>query len=194
MGELLFFYGFSLVAVLAAMMMVKSHNPVHSVLYLVLDFFAVAGIFVLQGAAYLAMVLVIVYVGALAVLFLFIVMMLDLRKPAPMRRRGWRAGVWLLLFGGMLGELVLVALKVAPPGEIVTPLVSSATTIGTVLYTRYAPFFEMAGLILFVAMVGAIMLTRREREARPRQNASEQIARSPRTEVRYVKMDPGSGI
>ena len=194
----IFFYVFSIVTVAAAFMVIAAKNPVHSVLFLILAFFNAAGLFILLGAEFLAMILVVVYVGAVAVLFLFVVMMLDVDFAAL------RAGFANYLFPGLLLAAALLAEMVAallahgagaidlagraPPAGA---QVSNIQALGRLLYTDYLFIFEAAGIVLLVAMVGAIVLTRRKRsDVRP-QRISAQVRRRPQDAV--VNMQPGVG-
>src|SRR5437879_2566902 len=167
----LFFYLFAGVCIAAAVMVIVARNPVHSVLFLILTFFNAAALFVLLGAEFLAMILVVVYVGAVAVLFLFVVMMLDI-DFSELKRGTLR----LIPVGGGVGALLafeLIALvginwHIAPTAQahraLVTPAdVSNTAAIGRVLYTDYIYYFQIAGLVLLVAMIGAIVLTLRHR-------------------------------
>ncbi len=195
------FYLLALVSVVAALLVVSAKNPVHSVLYLITVFFSAAGLFVLMGAEFLAMLLVVVYVGAVAVLFLFVVMMLDVDFVAL--RQGFAR---YLPIGGAIGvilliEMVLVATAVAEHGAAskftgpVTPSsVTNAEAIGSVLYTNYAYIFQAAGLVLLVAMIGAIVLTLRHRPGVKRQNVSAQVARNPKSGMQVVQIEDGAGI
>jgi NADH-quinone oxidoreductase subunit J len=194
-----FFYMFAAVMVASGLMVIMARNPVHAVLFLILAFFNAAGLFVLLGAEFLAMILVVVYVGAVAVLFLFVVMMLDVDfaelragfvRYAPL---GALVGLIVLL------ELVMVVLSnVMQPGALSTasapilPGVTNTEALGRVLYTRYAYFFEGAGLILLVAMIGAIVLTLRHKEGVKRQSIAAQVARRKSTAVKVVKVAPGT--
>src|SRR5579862_1706872 len=160
----IFFYLFAGVCVASAVMVVTSRNPVHSVLFLILAFVNAAGLFVLLGAEFLAMILIVVYVGAVAVLFLFVVMMLDVDFAEL--REGFLSylPVGALVGAVLLAELLLVVggWAIAPAGGNAAPVaqnVSNTQAIGLVLYTRYVYFFEVAGLILLVAMIGAIVMT-----------------------------------
>ena len=197
--QALVFYMFAAVAVASAAMVVVSRNPVHSVLFLVLTFFNAAGLFVLQGAEFLAMVLVIVYVGAVAVLFLFVVMMLDV--DLAQLRQGF---VRFLPVGATVGlilaaELVVVvggwafAPDVGTPAAPVPDLISNTHALGAVLYTQYIYLFQVAGVVLLIGMVGAIVLTHRRRDVK-RQNISEQVHRDPADEVELRKVATGKGI
>jgi NADH-quinone oxidoreductase subunit J len=195
------FYVFASVTVACAIMVVLSRNPVHSVLYLILAFFNAAGLFLLVGAEFLAMILVIVYVGAVAVLFLFVVMMLDVNFVEL--RKGVRKYVYIgAALGGVLFiELGLVAtswtLGPALSGAVLAPAVGevhNTRALGQVIYTDYIYLFQGAGLILLVAMVGAIVLTLRQRVGVKKQVISDQIARSAKDDVELVKVRPGSGV
>jgi NADH-quinone oxidoreductase subunit J len=191
------FYVFALLTVFSAVMVISAKNPVHSVLFLIFAFFNASGLFLLMGAELIAMLLVIVYVGAVAVLFLFVVMMLDINF-AKLREGFLRylplgaliavilfAEIFLMLNGSMLS---IETSKAALPRQVpMTEGVTNAHQIGAVLYTRFAYPFQVAGLVLLVAMVGAIVLTLRQREGVRRQNISRQIARNPRESLRMVK-------
>jgi NADH-quinone oxidoreductase subunit J len=197
----IFFYIFAAVAVASAFMVIASRNPVHSVLFLILTFVNAAGLFVLLGAEFLAMILVVVYVGAVAVLFLFVVMMLDVDFVEL--RQGF---LNYLPVGGLVGliflvELVLIlGIAVINPGAqkaIVTPItagVSNTEALGLVLYTRYVYFFEAASLVLLVAMIGAIVLTLRHKPNARRQNVRAQNARTKETAMEIRKVPSGQGL
>ncbi|WP_137124208.1 NADH-quinone oxidoreductase subunit J [Roseomonas sp. HF4] len=191
------FYAFAAVLIASAVMVVASRNPVHSVLFLILAFFNAAALFLLAGAEFLAMILVIVYVGAVAVLFLFVVMMLDI--DFVQLREGFQryAPVGAIIGGILLLELLMV-LSVsrlapdAPPLLSPTPTgVTNAEAIGRILYTDYIYLFQASGLILLVAMIGAIVLTLRERPGTRRQNIAEQVARSGSVNLRSVPTGAG---
>jgi NADH-quinone oxidoreductase subunit J len=198
------FYLMAAITLAAGFAVVSARNPVHSVLFLILAFFSAAGLFVLMGAEFLAMLLVVVYVGAVAVLFLFVVMMLDVDFTAL--RQGFARYVPLAgLFGLVLaGEMVFASYVVASQGAAKlndTPMASgphaqatNAEAIGRVLYTDYVYFFQAAGLVLLVAMIGAIVLTLRHKPGVRRQVIADQVARSPRTGMRVVSLKPGEGI
>ncbi len=200
----LFFYLFASICVASAVMVIASKNPVHSVLFLILAFVNAAGLFVLLGAEFLAMILVIVYVGAVAVLFLFVVMMLDVDFTEL--RQGFLnyAPVGGLIGGILLVELVFFVLAnwVTSPGAltvIATPIPSLDTTsntaaLGLVLYTRYVYFFQAAGLVLLVAMIGAIVLTLRHKPSVKRQNVADQVARTKATAIEIRRVRPGQGV
>ncbi|MCK0208408.1 NADH-quinone oxidoreductase subunit J [Starkeya koreensis] len=196
----LFFYLFAGVAVASAFMVIASRNPVHSVLFLILTFVNASGLFILIGAEYLAMLLVVVYVGAVAVLFLFVVMMLDVDFVEL--RQGF---LQYLPVGGLVGfiflaELVLVvgswSFGQGVTGAVVAPApgVSNAVQIGRVLYTDYVYFFQAAGLVLLVAMIGAIVLTLRHKENVKRQSIPVQNARTKAMAIDVVKVPSGKGL
>ncbi|MGE5148272.1 MAG: NADH-quinone oxidoreductase subunit J [Candidatus Eiseniibacteriota bacterium] len=197
------FYMFSAIAVASAVMVVASRNPVHSVLFLILAFFNAAGLFVLLGAEFLAMILVIVYVGAVAVLFLFVVMMLDINFVEL--RSGF---LQYLPIGATIGIVLLVelffvvgtwaALPIATPvaGEPSKAMAGLTNTeqLGMLIYTKYIYLFQGAGMVLLVAMIGAIVLTLRRREGVKRQRISRQTSRSVADSVAVVKVEPRSGV
>jgi len=199
----LFFYLFAGVCVVAAFMVIAARNPVHSVLYLILAFVNAAGLFVLMGAEFLAMILIVVYVGAVAVLFLFVVMMLDVDFAEL--RQGF---LNYMPIGALIGlvflvELLLVvgAWAIGPgmPRAITAPIpaaeaISNTEALGLVLYTRYVYFFQIAGVVLLVAMIGAIVLTLRHKPNVKRQNAAQQVARTRKTAIEVVKVQPGQGV
>ncbi|TSJ61436.1 NADH-quinone oxidoreductase subunit J [Starkeya sp. 3C] len=195
----LFFYLFAGVAVASAFMVIASRNPVHSVLFLILTFVNASGLFILIGAEYIAMLLIVVYVGAVAVLFLFVVMMLDVDFVEL--RQGF---LQYLPVGALVGlvffaELVLVVGSWTF-GEGVTGAVaassdvSNAVQIGRVLYTDYVYFFQAAGLVLLVAMIGAIVLTLRHKENVKRQSIPVQNARTKAMAIDVVKVPSGKGL
>lgn len=202
--QVLCFYLFSAIMVASAVMVISSRNPVHSVLFLILAFFNAAGLFVLIGAEFLAMILVIVYVGAVAVLFLFVVMMLDVNIAEL--RQGF---LQYLPIGGLIGVILMVELIMVagfyfgapeaaeavarvpiPPGDQIT----NTEALGRVLYTDYVYLFQASGLILLVAMIGAIVLTLRQREGVKRQSIARQIAISRDEAVEVKDVPSGSGI
>jgi NADH-quinone oxidoreductase subunit J len=197
------FYVLALTTVGAGFAVVSARNPVHSVLFLILAFFSAAGLFVMMGAEFLAMLLVVVYVGAVAVLFLFVVMMLDVDFTAF--RQGFAR---YLPLGGTIAvllaiEMVVVSASVANRGAAranETPRasgaldVTNAEAIGRVLYTDYIYFFQAAGMVLLVAMIGAIVLTLRHKPGVRRQLVADQVLRSPKTGMRIVNVKPGQGI
>jgi NADH-quinone oxidoreductase subunit J len=194
------FYLFALVAVVSGVLVIFSRSPVHSVLWLILAFFSAAGLFVLLGAEFVAMIMLIVYVGAVAVLFLFVVMMLDVDFAALREGMGRLLPVGLLIavvilvqLGFVFGawevsdEAVALRAAVAPAG------VDNTTALGMLLYTKYVFLFQAAGLILLVAMVGAIVLTLRKRVHVKRQDVLQQMYRDPKAAVQLVDIKPGQG-
>jgi NADH-quinone oxidoreductase subunit J len=201
--QALAFWLFAIVLVAAGAMVVTARNPVHSVLFLILAFFNAAGLFVLLGAEFLAMILVVVYVGAVAVLFLFVVMMLDINF-AELREGFLR----YLPIGTLIGLVLLAELLLVFGAWIAAPDVAAAITapappaarvpntvgLGTLLYTRYVYVFQAAGVILLIAMIGAIVLTLRRRPDVRRQRIAVQHARSRRETIELVKVPPGQGV
>jgi NADH-quinone oxidoreductase subunit J len=198
--QALAFYVFAFVAIAAGVMVIASRNPVHSVLFLILAFFNSAALFVLLGAEFLAMILVVVYVGAVAVLFLFVVMMLDINFAAL--RQGF---LQYLPIGALIGVVLLAELvfvfaswTFAPDAATATAPAAAQVTnthaLGRLLYTHYVYLFQAAGLILLVAMVGAIVLTLRHREGVRRQSIASQVARRREDTIEVVKVPSGSGI
>jgi NADH-quinone oxidoreductase subunit J len=199
----IFFYLFSAVTVGSAFMVIASRNPVHSVLFLILAFVNASGLFMLAGAEFLAMLLIVVYVGAVAVLFLFVVMMLDVDFAEL--REGF---LQYLPVGMLVGAIVLIELFMVigtfllAPGaaaDAVQPIpdmaqVSNIRALGDILYTKYVFHFQVAGMILLVAMIGAIVLTLRHKENVRRQDVARQVARTPATAIEVVKVEPGKGI
>src|ERR1700744_3961788 len=195
------FYVFSVVLVLSALMVVSSRNPVHSVLYLILAFFNAAGLFVLLGAEFLAMILVVVYVGAVAVLFLFVVMMLDIDfadlKKGALQYLPFGALIGLILVGElvMAGSVwVLKPAALSAVAHATPPGVTNTEALGRILYTNYVYYFQIAGLVLLVALIGAIVLTLRARPGVRRQSISRQNARTPKLAVAMVDAKPGEGV
>jgi NADH-quinone oxidoreductase subunit J len=195
------FYVFSTVLIAAALMVVSARNPVHSVLFLILAFFNAAALFVLLGAEFLAMVLVVVYVGAVAVLFLFVVMMLDI--DFTQLRQGFLnyAPYALVVAGVFFFELFVVAWAWSlspPPVESLahpTPTdITNTEALGRILYTNYVHVFQGAGMVLLVAMIGAIVLTLRHREGVKRQNVYTQVSRRREQAVELRKVRPGEGL
>lgn len=201
--QAVFFYLFAAVCVASAFMVIAARNPVHSVLFLILAFFNAAGLFILLGAEFLAMLLVVVYVGAVMVLFLFVVMMLDVDFVEL--RQGF---LQYLPVGGLIGIILLVELVLglgawafAPdvPANVAAPIppldqASNIQALGEVIYTRYIFFFQVAGLVLLVAMVGAIVLTLRHKEGVKRQDIPTQVARNRETSIEVRKVETGKGI
>ena len=200
MIQALVFYLFATVTVLSAVMVVTSRNPVHSVLFLILAFFNAAALFLLMGAEFIAMMLVVVYVGAVAVLFLFVVMMLDINFTAL--RQGFQTYLPIgLLIGVVLFVEILISLgawsigpEMIAAASAPTPApadVSNTKAIGKLLYTQYVLLFQISGLILLVAMIGAIVLTLRQRPGVLRQTISEQVSRLPADVVSLVDVNKG---
>jgi NADH-quinone oxidoreductase subunit J len=197
------FYLFAAVAVVAGFLVVTARNPVHSVLWLILAFFAAAGLFVLLGAEFVAMLMLIVYVGAVAVLFLFVVMMLDVDFAALKAGMaaylpiGLLIGVVLLVqlgfaFGAWETSDIAIAQRaaVAPsPDEL-----ENTAALGNLIYTKYVLLFQMAGLVLLVAMIGAIVLTLRKRVGVKRQDVLAQMYRDPATAIELRDVKPGQGL
>ena len=201
MVQALAFYAFAFVTIAAGVMVVSSRNPVHSVLYLILAFFNAAGLFVLIGAEFIAMILVVVYVGAVAVLFLFVVMMLDINFVEL--RQGF---MQYLPIGALLGLILLVELffvigiwSLTEERGVLAMVVPSQTltnthALGNVLYTKYVYLFQAAGLILLIAMIGAIVLTLRSRPGVRKQRIADQLARKPEEVLDIVKVKEGEGV
>ncbi|PHR61386.1 MAG: NADH:ubiquinone oxidoreductase subunit J [Robiginitomaculum sp.] len=192
------FYVLSAFVVGAAFMVVAARNPVHAVMYLILTFFSAAGLFILMGAEFLALLLIMVYVGAVAVLFMFVVMMLDVDFVELKKGFLQHVPMGVVVGGVLLTEMILVgAYSLAKPsqGVILAPKDSSnIKELGNVLYTEYAFFFEGVGLVLLVALIGAIVLTLRTREGVKRQNIADQIARTREEGVELVDVESGEGI
>lgn len=197
------FYVFAAMAVAAGFMVIAARNPVHSVLFLILTFFNAAALFVLMGAEFIALILVIVYVGAVAVLFLFVVMMLDI--DFAQLRQGF---LQYLPIGGLVGLILLIELLLVAGAWVITPdamqvaaspspaleQVANTRALGQILYTQYAYLFQAAGLILLVAMIGAIVLTLRHRPDIKRQVISRQVGRKRHEGVELKDVKPGQGI
>jgi len=197
----IFFYLFAAITVASAAMVISARNPVHSVLFLILAFVNAAGLFVLMGAEFLAMILIVVYVGAVAVLFLFVVMMLDVDFAEL--REGFLSylPVGALVGAVLLAELLLVVGAWAIGPEVVkgvaAPIpggITNTEALGLVLYTRYVYFFQAAGVILLVAMIGAIVLTLHHKPQVRRQNIAEQVARNRAAAIEVVKVKSGQGL
>ena len=201
--QALFFYLFAGVCVASAFMVIAAKNPVHSVLFLILAFVNAAGLFVLLGAEFLAMILVVVYVGAVAVLFLFVVMMLDINFVEL--RQGF---LQYLPIGGLIGVILLVELLFVFASWAALPAtgaladvpipspetVDNTRAIGRLLYTNYVYLFQASGMVLLVAMIGAIVLTLRHKPNVKRQNIANQVARRKATAIEIVKVRPGQGL
>lgn len=197
----LIFYMLALTAIASAVMVISARNPVHSVLFLILTFFNAAGLFVLLGAEFLAMILVVVYVGAVAVLFMFVVMMLDINFVEL--RQGF---LQYLPVGASIGLVLLIELLVvvtgwnfAPGAEkaMVQPMpdgVSNTHALGGMIYTDYVYMFQAAGVILLIAMIGAIVLTHRRRPGVKKQRIFDQIGRRKEETLEIRKVERGKGI
>ncbi len=203
MIEALSFYLFAGITVISGLMVISARNPVHSVLFLILAFFNSAALFLLLGAEFVAMILIIVYVGAVAVLFLFVVMMLDIDFVEL--RQGF---LRYLPIGALIGLVLLVELfivlgtwvlppeaaeRAAAPTPALTET-SNTLALGELIYTHYAYLFQAAGLVLLVAMIGAIVLTHRRRDGVKRQNIFDQVSRRPKDAIEVKKVSPGQGI
>lgn len=202
--QALAFYLFASVAILAGVLVISARNPVHSVLYLILAFFNAAGLFVLMGAEFLAMILVVVYVGAVAVMFMFVVMMLDINF-AELRQGFLRYAP----IGGVVGLILLAELLIILGGWTLSPTARTAEAVaatpattdvtnthalGNLIYTHYIYLFQIAGMILLIAMIGAIVLTHRRRPGIRRQDISRQVARRPANTIEIRKIPSGKGI
>jgi NADH-quinone oxidoreductase subunit J len=201
--EAAFFYLFAFILVGSAFMVIAARNPVHSVLFLILAFFNAAGLFLLSGAEFLALILLVVYVGAVLVLFLFVVMMLDVdfteMKRGVLEYAPAGALVGIILLGDLIGVLggYTFSPDLAKTGA--TPIPSLAekpntAALGDILYTDYLFYFEVAGLLLLVAMVGAIVLTIRHKQGVKRQSIAAQVARNPKTAVKLHDVKTGEGV
>ncbi len=196
------FYLLAFATIAAGLLVVSAKNPVHSVLFLITAFFSAAGLFVLLGAEFLAMLLIVVYVGAVAVLFLFVVMMLDVDFTALRQGFAQYLPIGAIVAGVLTVEMIVIAVKVATDGaaaKLAGPMASpvgvpNTEAIGRVLYTDYIFFFQLAGLVLLVAMIGAIVLTLRHKPGVKRQDIGKQIARTPKTGMEIVQIKPGEGI
>jgi len=196
-----FFYIFAIITVISSVMVIVSKNPVHSVFFLILAFFNATGLFVLMGAEFLAMMLLVVYVGAVAVLFLFVIMMLNIDFASLRTGMIKNASLGLLIGGILLGEIIFsfIGMKYGignEPGlELFVKLGEEENTraLGKVLYTDYIYLFQCAGLILLVAMVGAIVLTHRKRDNVKKQDAIKQVLRNKEDSIKISKINIGDG-
>ncbi len=196
--DLIAFYIFAAIVTVSALSVIIARNPVHSVLWLILTFFTAAGMLVLIGAEFLAMLLVVVYVGAVAVLFLFVVMMLDV-DFVELKQGSLR--YWP--FAGLVGIAFIAEIALASFAREASNLgtknpspgaETNAEAIGQVMYTQYFLLFQLAGLILLVAMIGAIVLTLRHKPGVKRQNIAAQTARRRKDATEAVTVEPGKGI
>ena len=203
MVEAIIFYMLAGIILLSGTAVILSRNPVHSVLWLILAFFNAAGLFLMLGAEFLAMILVIVYVGAVAVLFLFVVMMLDI--DFSKLREGFVSYLpfGLILAGLLAAELIVAAtaaVVVGSPAEPLAPAIATVTQVsntealGALIYTQYVYVFQAAGMILLTAMIGAIVLTHRQRGGVKRQNIGDQVNRRPEDAVVITKPGIGQGV
>ncbi|WP_315756752.1 MULTISPECIES: NADH-quinone oxidoreductase subunit J [unclassified Bradyrhizobium] len=197
----LFFYLFAAVCVASAVMVIISKNPVHSVLYLILAFVNASGLFVLMGAEFLAMILVVVYVGAVAVLFLFVIMMLDVDFTELREGFLQYMPIGLVIGGIFLFELLLTVsywvINPSTPKAITAAIPTNVTNteaLGLVLYTKYIHYFQLSGMILLVAMIGAIVLTLRHKASVKRQDINVQNARTPEMAMAVRKVAVGQGL
>ena len=197
-----FFYTFAIISVISSFMVIFAKNPVHSVLFLILTFFNATGLFVLMGAEFLAMLLLIVYVGAVAVLFLFVVMMLNIDFNSLRTGMIKNAPLGLLIGTILLGEMIFsfIGMKYGvankPGNELFIVLGEEENTraLGNVLYTNYIYLFQCAGLILLVAMIGAIVLTHRKRDNVKQQDAVKQVLRNREDAIEVKEVEIGKGV
>jgi NADH-quinone oxidoreductase subunit J len=197
MIETLTFYLFAFILIFSAIAVISMRNPVHSVLFLILGFFNASGLFILIGAEFVAMILAIVYVGAVAVLFLFVVMMLDVRFNDLRKGAMQYVPLGLIIGAVLLAEFIyLFSGWVLPENtnEILVSGITNTQEIGNVLYTDYVLPFQIAGLILFVAMIGAIVLTHRKRAGVLRQNIKAQVTRTKEDAMEIKKVASGTGV
>lgn len=197
----LFFYGFAALIVLCSIMVISSRNPVHSVLWLIFAFCNGAGLMVLMGAEFIAMMLIIIYVGAVAVLFLFVVMMLDVKftelKSTATSEMTFAFFLAFFLFADLVVVVLLGSKIIVPQGDAVfaiSPDIGNAYAIGRLLYTEFVLPFQTAGIILFVAMIASISLTLRLRPGVKRQKVSSQLARNKENSLLTAKLDGKSGL
>lgn len=202
-ASIIFFYMFASILIASAFMVISSRNPVHSVLFLILAFVNASGLFIMAGAEFLGLLLIVVYVGAVAVLFLFVVMMLDVDFVEL--REGF---LQYLPIGALVGIIVLVELLMVVGSWIAAPVTASSTAqpipdvnevrnieaLGNILYTDHIFFFQISGMILLVAMVGAIVLTLRHKPSVRRQDIATQVGRDPKTAISNVNVESGKGL
>ena len=201
----LFFYFFSIIAILSAIMVIVSRNTVHAVFFLILDFISIASLFILIGAEFLGMMMIIVYVGAVAVLFLFVVMLLNVSEQKLSWFRGSRKTKHIPI-GLAVGAVILLELIVVVGGWKYRNTFSETKflnfekdftnthAIGNVMYTEYIHLFQISGLILLLSMIGAIVLTYRKREGVKRQNYFTQVGREREDSIKLVEVESGKGI
>jgi NADH-quinone oxidoreductase subunit J len=196
------FYVLAAVTVVSALLVVTARNPVHSVLWLIMAFFSAAGLFVLLGAEFLAMLLVVVYVGAVAVLFLFVVMMLDVDFVKLREGFARYLPIAIIVAGVLLAEMIMITVAVANGGAAADAVGPAAATadktnieaIGRVLYTDYVYFFQAAGIVLLIAMIGAITLTLRHKPGIKRQDVGVQVGRNAKTAMELKSIETGAGL
>ena len=201
----LFFYFFSIIAILSAIMVIVSRNTVHAVFFLILDFISIASLFILIGAEFLGMMMIIVYVGAVAVLFLFVVMLLNVSEQKLSWFRGSRKTNHKQI-GLAVGAVILLELEFVVGGWLYRDTFSETKflnfekdftnthAIGNVMYTEYIHLFQISGLILLLSMIGAIVLTYRKREGVKRQNYFTQVGREREDSIKLVEVESGKGI
>ena len=201
----LFFYFFSIIAILSAIMVIVSRNTVHAVFFLILDFISIASLFILIGAEFLGMMMIIVYVGAVAVLFLFVVMLLNVSEQKLSWFRGARKTKHIRI-GLAVGAVILLELIVVVGGWKYRDTFSETKflnfekdftnthAIGNVMYTEYIHLFQISGLILLLSMIGAIVLTYRKREGVKRQDYFTQVGREREDSIKLVEVESGKGI
>jgi len=200
MIETLVFYMFAITCIASGVLVVTNRNPVHSVLFLILAFFNAGGLFVLAGAEFLAMLLIVVYVGAVAVLFMFVVMMLDVTVVELKQGFLNYLPIGLLVVAIFAGEILASSLawQMAPEAaaniQAKMPEVQNTSALGQLIYTRYVYLFQIAGLVLLVAMIGAIVLTHRRRKDSKKQVIADQLARDAKEAVVLKKVETGRGI
>jgi len=194
LAQVITFYVLAAIVVMSAFLVVASRNPVRSVMWLIATFFTTAGLFVLIGAEFIAMLLIVVYVGAVAVLFLFVVMMLDVDSVELKQGFLSYLPIGALIALGLLAELILVTTATWGTAEPVTPTRFGAEEIGLVLYDEYLFVFQAAGIVLLLAMIGAIVLTLRHRDGVKRQDVGAQVGRRRKDAVTMVDIKPGQGM
>ncbi len=199
----IFFYFFSIIAIFSSLMVITSRSTINSVFFLILDFISVGCLFIMVGAEFLGMIILIVYVGAVAVLFLFVVMMLNVAE----QRNSWFTGKETkhIHSGLIVGNLILLELLVVVGGwkykqdvmtssTIILSDISNTHQLGLVMYTDYVLYFQLAGIILLLSMIGAILLTFRKREGVKRQSYFKQISRSPSSAIQLMDVDSNKGV
>ena len=204
LAHTIFFYFFSIITVGSALMVIASKNTVHAVFFLILDFISVGCLFIMIGAEFLGMIMLIVYVGAVAVLFLFVVMMLNVAEQKQSWFRGWTSThipVGLIVSIMNLLEILVViggwkykANFISTDSIIIDSNFSNTHQLGSVLYTDYIYLFQIAGIILLLSMIGAIVLTYRKREGVKRQSYINQISRERKTSIAVVEADFNTGV